>query len=129
MSLHDRTKRSTEELIRNCPTWLLRVSLLTTSGAAAPWKHFAVSMMPAMLAEAEASGAEGQGELWSMGHPVNDNWRHTHTILIPEWSLCPSSSLMPALLPTNPACDQTPVPLRGKRHQQGCGWLLCLTTM
>lgn len=61
-----------------------------------------------MLAEAEASGAEGQGELWSMGPCVNDNWRHTHTFLIPKWPLCPNSSLMPALLPPILLVTKTP---------------------
>lgn len=124
VSLHGRTKRSTEELIRNCPTWLLRVSLLTTSGAAATWKHFAVSMLPAMLAEAEASGAEGKGGLWSMGPCVNDNWRHTH--FLSRSSLC-APVAHSCLLCSHQSCLWPKLrPFKRKRHQQGCGCLPCV---
>lgn len=84
MSLHDRAKPSAKELIHNCPTWLLSVSLLMTSGVADSWKHFAVSMLLAMLAEVDASGTEeGQGELWSRGYSTNDNGKQTNKISYP----------------------------------------------
>lgn len=75
MSLHGRTKHSTEELISQLSYKASTRELAHDIGSGS---YFAVSTLPDMLAEAEASGAEGQGELWSMGPCVNDNWRHTH---------------------------------------------------
>lgn len=81
-----------------------------------------------MLAEAEASGAEGQGELWSMGPCVNDNWRHTHFLSLS--GLC-ARVAHSGLLCSHQAC-LWPKLRPFKRQEASAGmWLspMCLTTM